>query len=68
MSFAEELRTTVSLAVSAIDPPKPCIEVLPTTLLKVSRSAPLPATKVEFVTVPVKEKRSSPSPPLMKLF
>ena len=36
------------------------MEELPTALLKVSRSAPLPPTKVELVTVPVREKRSSP--------
>ena len=45
MSFAVDEKTTVSFYVSS-DDPKPLTEVFPTTFLKVSRSDPLPATKV----------------------
>ena len=60
-SEAEELKTTVSFEVSVVPPEDaPTTEVLTTALLKVRRSAPLPAISVESETVPVSEKRSSP--------
>ena len=61
MSLAVEPKTTESAPVSSVDA-DPLIDVFPTTLLKVRMSEPLPPTKVEFVTVPVSEKRSSPCP------
>jgi hypothetical protein len=60
-SVAEELNTTVSLAVSLVPPLEALAMEEPiTALLKVRRSDPLPPTRVDSVTVPVRENRSSP--------
>ena len=63
-AFAAALNTIVSFAVSAVPPSEaPATEAPSTKLLKVSRSAPLPPTRVELDNVPVTETRSSPWPP-----